>query len=754
MGNGLEVAPDLVLPRSMVTQTAAILARKRAGKSNAAVRLAEQMFKTGVPFIVIDPKGDWWGIRSSADGAGPGLPIPILGGSHGDIALTADAGRLVAELVFSQNLTCVLDVSDLEEGVPRCRFLADFGDRLYQLHKNNPRPRHVFLEEAHEVIPQTLPPHAARCRRVWIRIIKWGGQPGIGVTLISQRSASVDKDGLSQIEMLIVMRTTLDRDRAAIRGWIEHHPQARGILAELPGLADGEAYVVSLQWLPDCGLPAVQRVRFHRRETYDSGRTPTLDDDAARPATLASINLGQLADRMAAATDAAALTDPEALLRQIATLQARISVLAGELEAARAQPRTVEVRVPVFADGDIEALRQAAAHVAVAVARATALGAPAGAVTITPPARPELPRPRESDDPAAAAGGPEGGQAPELSPAARGALVRIAEHWPLRFTRGQLAVMLGIKAGGTTLAGYLRQLCRAGYISTAYVHTPRGLITPTPAGLAEVGVEADPAPLTVEQARARWRRVLRTGEWQILQRLIDSYPAAVPRAELAEMLDIGAAGTTLLGYLRTLRENGLITEAAQQRYAADETLIDAAAGPASPPAPAPPGRSDPDMEPLSRPATAILAALARFPAGLTPLQLAVAARYSVRSSSIRSGLSELRRHGYVTLEGTDGAVQAAEASQAAAGAACDPIPDGPELADYWLERLDRAERLILRALLDAWPGKLSKDEVAARTGYSPTSSTLRDAPRMLCQLGLVTGDDVMAAVPELAETRR
>ena len=296
MGNGLAAAPTLTFPRSIVTQTAAILGRKRSGKSNGAVRLAEQMFKAGVPFVAVDPKGDWWGLRADGDG-GPALPIPIFGGSHGDIALTADAGRLIAELVFSQNLTCILDVSDLEEGEPRCRFLADFGDRLYQLHKNNPRPRFIFLEEAHEIIPQVLPPHAGRCRRVWIRAIKLGGTAGLGIAIVSQRAQSVDKDGLSQIELLIAMRTTHERDLAQIAGWIKHHPDAAGILAALPGLANGEAYVVSFQWLPECGMPAIQRVTFCRRETYDSGRTPTLEDNAAQPATLASVNLGSSLSR-------------------------------------------------------------------------------------------------------------------------------------------------------------------------------------------------------------------------------------------------------------------------------------------------------------------------------------------------------------------------------------------------------------------------------------------------------------------------
>lgn len=76
----LKISPELQLPVDAVTETFGILAVKRAGKSNAAVAIAEEMFKAGLPWIAIDPKGDWWGIRSSSDGNGPGLPIhPRIG---------------------------------------------------------------------------------------------------------------------------------------------------------------------------------------------------------------------------------------------------------------------------------------------------------------------------------------------------------------------------------------------------------------------------------------------------------------------------------------------------------------------------------------------------------------------------------------------------------------------------------------------------------------------------------------------------
>src|ERR1700753_1209038 len=101
----LDVAPGLKLPADAVTQSFALLAIRRAGKSNAAAVKAEQMHKAGLPWVAIDPKGDWWGLRSSADGTGDGLPIPIFGGLHGDMPLLPEAGKLIAELIVEQNLT-------------------------------------------------------------------------------------------------------------------------------------------------------------------------------------------------------------------------------------------------------------------------------------------------------------------------------------------------------------------------------------------------------------------------------------------------------------------------------------------------------------------------------------------------------------------------------------------------------------------------------------------------------------------------
>lgn len=107
----LKIAAGLALPLDTTTQAIGILAKRRAGKSYTARRFAEQLLKVGQQVVIVDPKGDWWGIRSSADGASPGLPVVILGGERGDVPLESAAGEIVAKLVTEERVSALLDLS-------------------------------------------------------------------------------------------------------------------------------------------------------------------------------------------------------------------------------------------------------------------------------------------------------------------------------------------------------------------------------------------------------------------------------------------------------------------------------------------------------------------------------------------------------------------------------------------------------------------------------------------------------------------
>ena len=151
----LRVSPTLALPLDAATESFGILGQRGAGKSNVEVVFAEELWKVRIPWVAIDPKGDWHGIRSSADGRGPGLPIPVIGGLHGDVPLEAASGSYVADLLIDQELTAVLDVSQFSQA-DLARFLIAFCHRLFARHQADPHVRVVIFEEAHRYIPQSV----------------------------------------------------------------------------------------------------------------------------------------------------------------------------------------------------------------------------------------------------------------------------------------------------------------------------------------------------------------------------------------------------------------------------------------------------------------------------------------------------------------------------------------------------------------------------------------------------------------------
>nr|WP_246357033.1 DUF87 domain-containing protein [Pyxidicoccus fallax] len=57
-----------------VTQTFAFLARRGAGKTYGASKLAEGMLDTGAQLLVLDPVGVWRGLRLAADGREKSFP--------------------------------------------------------------------------------------------------------------------------------------------------------------------------------------------------------------------------------------------------------------------------------------------------------------------------------------------------------------------------------------------------------------------------------------------------------------------------------------------------------------------------------------------------------------------------------------------------------------------------------------------------------------------------------------------------------
>jgi DNA helicase HerA-like ATPase len=69
----------LPFPERVLQQHIATLGKTGAGKSSVLRVMFEHQLDKKRRVAIIDPKGDWWGLKSSADGKSAGYPVIMFG---------------------------------------------------------------------------------------------------------------------------------------------------------------------------------------------------------------------------------------------------------------------------------------------------------------------------------------------------------------------------------------------------------------------------------------------------------------------------------------------------------------------------------------------------------------------------------------------------------------------------------------------------------------------------------------------------
>jgi hypothetical protein len=540
---GLRIADNLILPAEAVTQTFAILAKRGVGKTYTASVITEEMLKAGLSVVVVDPIGVWWGLRASADGKREGLPIVVLGGDHGDVPLEVTAGDTIAALIVEEQLSVVLDLSRFRKG-EQTRFMTDFCERLY--HKNR-SPLHLVLDEADAFAPQRPMKGQERLLGAVEDIVRRGRARGLGVTLVTQRSAVLNKDVLTQAEVLVALRTIAPQDRNAIDEWIKVHgtpDQREELMQSLPSLPIGTAWFWSPGW-----LDIFKRVKVRQRETFDSSATPKVGQRLQPPKKLAEVDLTKLRDRIASTIEKAKAEDPRELRKRVIELERQLN------QAHLVKPKIEKVEVPVLRAADIKQLMKAvtklsetgvllttvAHEISSAISKSTATqpkvsthikqnGASSHQVT-----RPKLQRTSSLAI-----------SSEKISGGERKILAALAQYSQGR-SKTQVAILTGYSHKGGAFNNYLSALRSKGFIEGSGDNiriTDRGISTgpyePLPTGQALIDY---------------WMNQLGKAERSILSVLIESYPSALIKEELAALSGYEASGggfNNALSKLRTL----------------------------------------------------------------------------------------------------------------------------------------------------------------------------------------------------------
>lgn len=579
----LKIAPGFVLPLDVVTEAIGIVATRGAGKSFTSAVVLEEAYAAGVPFVVIDPNGVYWGLRSNAKGDGPGLPVYVLGGQRGDLPLEPTAGKLVANLVVDSGHSFVLDLSDMPTKNAARTFVAAFLDHL---HRRKSRARTTLLlvvDEADEFAPQNPRGETARSLGAMETIAKRGRAWGLGIVMITQRTQALNKDVLDLIETLIVMRQLSERSRGAVKGWIADKDlrDELGVMESLQSLPTGTAWV----WSPLREM--LERVQVRRIRTFDSYATPKPGETRVEPSSRSELDLDALGEEMRATVERAKENDPKelrlmnaALQRRVAEAESSIERLQRDSEVAQARvERVVEkIEVPVFSEATIEALNEVVRNLT-GVSRDVAAAAESIESAVRDVAAKLVQRVREVEPPPRAAppAKPAAAARPVRTPqpAANGDVVlnRKAERmvlavlaqYPEGRTKRQTAILAGYASKGGGFNGALSKLRTAGLIIGS------DPIQITDAGFAAIDGQYEPLPV----GRAlldHWLSTLnRAAERAVLQVLYDTNGEALDKQTLADRAGYEAAGGGFNGALSKLRTLELIEGSRELRIS--ETLL-------------------------------------------------------------------------------------------------------------------------------------------------------------------------------------
>ena len=258
MGTPLSISSDLDLElEDIIGQCIAILGIRGSGKSNTAGVIFEELLRNNYPLSIIDIDGEYFGLKEKYE-------VLVVGRGEGvEIEVDANCAEEIAQISMEKNVPVVVDLSGFlsEE---RTAFLQEYLGALWNLAGKLRHPYIIGIEEAHEFIPQGV---KTELKELIARIALRGRKRGLGAIVISQRSAKVEKDVLSQAGMLLLHRVVHEVD---MRVYSELLPWRKAETKEIiTALSTGECVYMN----GDTVLPIYVR----ERETFHAGFTPSLE---------------------------------------------------------------------------------------------------------------------------------------------------------------------------------------------------------------------------------------------------------------------------------------------------------------------------------------------------------------------------------------------------------------------------------------------------------------------------------------------
>lgn len=553
------------LPR-LIPSKAFIYANSGYGKSWLIRRVLEQSFNE-IQQIVIDPEGEFSTLREKYD--------YILIGKGYDIAADPKTAALLAHRLLKEKVSAIIDIYELEP-LERERFVANFTNALVNVPKELAHPYLYIIDEAQDYAPEK---GDALSSKAILSIAKRGRKRGCCPIFATQRMADISKSVIAACNNKLIGQASLDIDmkRCAAELGFTTKEQTLSLRDLEPGefFVFGPAISKTIQKVkigpvntshPDSSkiggkvgfktvVPASSRVKKALAALAD------LPQEAAEEARTVSELKQKIVtlqkEKVTILPTAMGVTQwleygkkngysdffidksvKEALQKREIDLQKERKSWESENRNLMRGLKKIESVLTEIAKGS-DVIRQAPP---LAIIPSIKVGDPVsfgGAKTLMVP---------EKNMMIAKEIVGEG----SLRPGARKLLETLASRYPMKFTKSQMAILVGFKPSGGTFSSYLSNLRTGGYMIEQ-----NGLFSASERGIEYLGGEI-PQPKSPEETRAQWRSALRPGAQNMFDIIMDIYPNSITKEELGEKCGFLPSGGTFSSYLSNMRTNGMI----------------------------------------------------------------------------------------------------------------------------------------------------------------------------------------------------
>lgn len=231
----------------------AILGIRNSGKTYTAMKVGEELMDAGIPLVVFDPIGVWKNLKVGL-AKFKGYPIVVAGGDNTcDIVLTVDNAKEIMRAAMKENISIVFDYysTALSHKATWIKITQEVVEVLLYENKDHGL-RHIFIEEAAELIPQRLQPQHARVYAAIESLARMGRNAGLGMTIINQRAEEVNKAILEICAMSLLHKQVGKNSLLSISKWLEIRQVSNvsKMMKSLPQLQQGECWVVGNESVP------------------------------------------------------------------------------------------------------------------------------------------------------------------------------------------------------------------------------------------------------------------------------------------------------------------------------------------------------------------------------------------------------------------------------------------------------------------------------------------------------------------------